>query len=90
MRTMDPQTPIVTPRLSDQAVDAAFDALGHEPVSREDMRAAIAAAMSAPAMKEAAEAARAEYVRAIRDDAWTRGYDACREGLQRHSPYRAS
>ena len=30
------------------------------------------------------QAARAE----VQDDAWKRGYDACREGQQRHSPYR--
>lgn len=28
-----------------------------------------------------------EQVRAVQDDAWKRGYDACRAGEQRHSPY---
>lgn len=29
-------------------------------------------------------------LQAIRDDSWQRGYEACREGKQKHSPYRAS
>lgn len=29
-------------------------------------------------------------LRTIRDDAWQRGYEACREGKQKHSPYRAA
>ena len=73
--------------ISDQAVDAAFDALGHEPVSREDMRAAIAAAKSIVTPSD--KSASAEYVRAIQDDAWKKGYQACYEGRQRHSPYQA-
>lgn len=28
-----------------------------------------------------------EQARAVQDDAWKRGYDACRAGEQRHSPY---
>jgi len=35
------------------------------------------------------QAARAEALEDAADDAWKRGYDACREGQQRHSPYRA-
>lgn len=29
-------------------------------------------------------------LKAVRDDAWKRGYEACREGKQKHSPYSAS
>jgi hypothetical protein len=31
----------------------------------------------------------AEELQQVRDDAWKRGYDHCREGNQRHSPYQA-
>ena len=43
----------------------------------------IAAALTAAGFGPV-QAARAE----VQDDAWKRGYDACREGQQRHSPYR--
>jgi hypothetical protein len=75
--------------VTDQAIEAAFDTLGHEPVSREEMRAAIAAALAATPHPPADAAAKAEMVRSIQDDAWKRGYQACYEGRQRHSPYQA-
>jgi hypothetical protein len=54
-----------------------------------DKVAAVLAAADAYDSGQGILRIKAEELQQIRDDAWKRGYDHCREGNQRHSPYQA-
>lgn len=85
LRALWPDRPVV------YFTDTADHSLGPGPALTEEERRQLARV--AEAIREGEDRGvvnRAEVIRAVREEAWAHGYDACRRGKQRHNPYRAA
>lgn len=82
-------TPPITNDEFDSIQARSDAAIMHESLEPADYaEIAWASARDVPALIAEVRALRAQ-LREVQDDAWKRGYDACKTGEQRHSPYRA-